>query len=180
MVYVFLAHGFEETEAIATIDVLRRAGLDVVTAGVGGRIITGSHSIPVTADIEAENIKYDKIEAVVLPGGQPGTENLYGSESVRSALRYCFDNSLTVCAICAAPTVLGRLGYLEGKNAVCYPGCEGQLYGACYDADAGVCVDGGIITGKGPGRTVDFALTIVERLKGEKAAQRVRSSMQCK
>ena len=110
MIYVFLANGFEEIEALATVDILRRAELDVKTVGVGGKTVTGSHGIPVTADIEEKDVTTDDMELVVLPGGMPGTLNLEKSPIVMASVRYCLDNSIYVAAICAAPSILGHIG----------------------------------------------------------------------
>ena len=180
MIYVFLAQGFEEIEAVTTIDILRRAGYGVKTVGIGSSDVTGSHGICIKADIGFDGVEFDKIEAIVLPGGQPGTENLYESEQVRSCIAYCIEKNLTVCAICAAPTVLGRLGYLEGKKAVCYPGCEDQLLGAQILNRERVCIDGNIVTGRGPGCTIDFALAIIDVLFGGKLDSiTIKAGLQC-
>ena len=169
MIYVFLANGFEEIEALATVDILRRAELDVKTVGVGGKTVTGSHGIPVTADIEEKDVTTDDMELVVLPGGMPGTLNLEKSPIVMASVRYCLDNSIYVAAICAAPSVLGSLGLLQGKKAVCYPGFEEKLTGAQV-LTVPVVTDGNITTARGVGAAIDFALELVRLLDGEKAA----------
>ena len=128
MIYVFLADGFEETEAIAPIDLLRRAGKDVVTVGVGDNIIRGSHGIPVVTDTIAQEAPLtDELEMIVLPGGMPGTLNLEKSDYVQRAIDYCVSNNKYIGAICAAPSILGHMGLLKGRKAVCYEGFEAQL-----------------------------------------------------
>lgn len=178
MIYLFLANGFEEIEALATLDVLRRAELEVKTVGVGSTSIIGSHQITVTADMEQSQVLTDNMEMVILPGGMPGTLNLENSPIVAASVRYCFDNDLPVAAICAAPSVLGHMGLLKGRKAVCFPGFEQELEGAEL-AEGFVCRDGRLITGKGAGAAVDFALEIVKLLQGEEAAQQLRMTMQC-
>lgn len=178
MIYVFLAEGFEEIEALATVDILRRAALDVLTVGVGGKRITGSHGIAVEADISQKDVTTDDMDAIVLPGGMPGTLNLEKSPIVLSSIDYCFESGKYVCAICAAPSILGHLDYLKGKKAVCFPGFEGELNGADV-TDAYVQEDGKIITAKGPGSAIGFALKIAEKFAGDKKAQAIRMSLQC-
>ena len=180
MFYVFLADGFEETEAIAPIDILRRAGIHVCTVGVGGDVIRGSHNIYVTADINIDQFEINEgVEGVILPGGMPGVKNLYAEERVLNAARYCFDNDLFVCAICAAPMILGKLGIVNGKKATCFPGFEGDLEGASVTGKH-VTVDGKVITAKGAGCALEFGFAIVSEVKGKKAADNIAVSMQCK
>lgn len=178
MIYVFLANGFEEIEALATVDILRRAELDVKTVGVGGKTVTGSHGIPVTADIEEKDVTTDDMELVVLPGGMPGTLNLEKSPIVMASVRYCLDNSIYVAAICAAPSILGYIGALKGCTATCFPGFEKELEGASLSSQP-VCVSGRIITGKGAGVAVDFALRIVAELCGSQKSAAIKKSIQC-
>ena len=132
MFYVFLAEGFEETEALAPVDVMRRAKLDVKTVGVTGECVTSSHGVPVKADITIDNIDLDDVQGVVLPGGMPGTLNLEANEKVLEAVKYSCENGKIVAAICAAPSILGHLGILDGKKATCFPGFEKELKGADY------------------------------------------------
>lgn len=148
MIYVFLANGFEEIEALAPVDILRRAELEVKTVGVGGKTITGSHGITVTADIEEKDVTTDDMELMILPGGMPGTLNLEKSPIVTTCAEYCAKNDIYLAAICAAPSVLGHLGLLNGKEAICFPGFEGELKGATISENP-VCVDGKIVTAKG-------------------------------
>lgn len=179
MIYMFLAEGFEETEALATLDVLRRAELEVATVGIGRNIVTGAHGIPVTADVmDCEVIPDENCDAVILPGGMPGTLNLEKSAVVQQFIDYAADNSKLLCAICAAPSILGHKGLLEGKRAVCFPGYEEQLVGANV-LDLPVCVDGNIITAKGAGVSLKFGFEIVRYFKGTDLARHIEAAMQC-
>lgn len=167
MVYVFLAEGFEEIEALATVDVIRRAGIDCMTVGVTGKCVTGSHDITVESDIAISDIELAKMSAVVLPGGMPGTINLENCKAVIDAVQYAYDNNMLVAAICAAPSILGHLGFLNGKKATCYDGFETELIGADFIPN-GVCVDGNIITACGAGVAIDFGLEIVAYLTADR------------
>lgn len=180
MIYVFLANGFEEIEAMAPIDCLRRAGKQVVTVGIGGKVINGTHNIPVTADIAEEEVVFDKnIEMIVLPGGMPGTLNLGQSETVQKALQFCAEQDKWIAAICAAPSVLGRAGLLKGKKATVYPGFEREMGGAKLSHDT-VCTDGKIVTAKGAGVALDFGLKLVECLLGKEVRKSLAEKMICK
>ncbi|MBE6886232.1 MAG: DJ-1/PfpI family protein [Oscillospiraceae bacterium] len=177
MIYVFLANGFEETEAIAPIDILRRAELEVKTVGVGGKEITGAHGITVTADLTEGEISLSReLEMVVLPGGMPGTLNLEASFAVKAAVQFCADRDRYVGAICAAPSVLGHMGLLEGKNATCYPGFEQELLGAELPGFP-VCKDGKIITANGAGNALEFGFVLAECLAGKEKADALRAAM---
>ena len=178
MVYVFLAEGFEEVEALAPVDILRRCKADVKTVGVGGKTIIGSHKIPVTADITTDELTKDGLEAVILPGGMPGTLNLEGSKAVQEYIDYAVENDLYVCAICAAPSILGHKNLLEGKEAACFPGFEKDLYGAKVSSKLAVA-DGKFITGKGAGAAVEFGLLIAAKLCGQTVSDNTRKSLQC-
>ncbi len=179
MIYVFLAEGFEEIEALATVDVLRRAELPVQTVGVGGDWICGSHGMRIQTDIREEGMELAKAQAVVLPGGMPGTRNLEASADVQRALDYMTENDRYIAAICAAPSILGHRGQLNGKRATCFPGFEKDCAGAVI-LDEPAVADGRIITGKGAGAAIDFALTIVEQLKGRSVSDALRAAMQCR
>ena len=182
MIYVFLAPGFEETEAIAPVDILRRAGCEVVTAATGtdgDYRVRGSHNIKITADIRESDVTTDNMEGVILPGGMPGTLNLEKSPVVRQSVMYCHENNLPVCAICAAPSIPGHMGLLEGKEAICFPGFESELKGARISENS-VCADGNMLTAKGAGVAVEFGLAAVAMLKGQAAADKIRSALQCK
>lgn len=179
MVYMFLANGFEETEAIAPLDLLRRAGVDVKTVAVGtdgSLTVTGSHGIPVVADITEDDIVTDGVEMVILPGGLPGADNLFASAAVRKALDAAHKDGAYLAAICAAPYVLGQRGYLAGKNATCYPGYEGKLIGASK-SDAPVVSDGKTVTGEAMGSAVEFGLALVAALKGKETADKIASAI---
>ncbi|MBR2283061.1 MAG: DJ-1/PfpI family protein [Ruminococcus sp.] len=179
MVYVYLAEGFEETEAIAPIDLLRRAGVKVVTVGVGDNIAVGSHGIPVVTDtIAQEAVLSDELEAIVLPGGMPGTLNLEKSEYVQAAIDHCMAEGKLIGAICAAPSILGHKGILKGRRAVCYTGFETQLEGAEIGSGS-VESDGNIVTARGAGVAVDFGLKLVERLVSPEESQRQRAAILC-
>ncbi len=180
MFYCLLAQGFEEIEAITTVDILRRAGIDVKTVAIRSTsdYVIGGHDITVSCDLKRKQASVNDLEGIILPGGMPGTINLEQSDTVQRLIAFCVDNNRYLCAICAAPQILGHLGILKGKKATCYPGFEGELIGAELQ-DAPTVVDGKIITGKGPGATVDFAMAIVSELKGEEVAMKLRDSMQC-
>ena len=179
MIYVYLAQGFEEIEALATVDFLRRCDLEVVTAGVGSQDVTGAHDITVLADtVESMLVKSDDVEAVILPGGMPGTLNLEKSKMVQDMLDFASEKGIVIGAICAAPSVLGKKGLLQGKKATCFPGFEDQLIGAVVTG-ASVEVDGNIITAKGAGCSIDFAYAIAEKLLGSEKPSHVKLSIQC-
>ncbi len=174
MVYLFLAEGFEEVEALTPVDFMRRAGIEVTTVGVGGEYITGAHGITVKADacdtaLCAEDCQ---VEMVVLPGGMPGTLNLKASPVVNAFIDKAVADGAFVAAICAAPSILGEKGLLKGKMAVCYPGFEEKLLGATV-FQAGVICDGNIITANAAGAAVDFAAQLIAALKGEDEADKV-------
>lgn len=170
MLYVLLADGFEEIEALATVDILRRADIPVLTVGVESSTPTGAHGIVVEADIEIDRVEPDKMTGIILPGGIPGTPNLEKNEKVQALIDFAAENDLWLCAICAAPSILGNKGLLCGKKATAYPGFEDSLSGAILGE--GVCVDGHFITGQGAGKTLDFAYTIAEALGKDTSALR--------
>lgn len=178
MVYVFLADGFEEIEALATVDVLRRADLSVCTVGIGKTDVIGAHNMIVKADIVDSALSLANATAIVLPGGMPGTLNLEASASVQAAIAHAITNKLPIGAICAAPSILGHAHLLNGVRATCYPGFEEDLYGADVSTRA-VVTDGLFTTAKGAGVAIDFALELVTRLKGESIAAQIREAMQC-
>lgn len=177
MIYVFLADGFEETEAIAPIDMLRRAKLEVKTVGVGTAHPASSHGIRVAADITEAEVKLDEtLQMIVLPGGMPGTRNLEASKTVQAAISYCAENSVPVGAICAAPSILGKLGLLSGRNAVCFPGFEQYLEGASVQEK--LCVtDGKFTTACGAGAAIEFGLELVKVLCGAERSEALRSAI---
>ena len=176
MVYLFLANGFEEVEALTPLDLLRRAGVEVTTVGIGGDMIRGSHGITVQADIPDALYTDAKPEMVILPGGMPGTRHLDESRTVETALRTAQGNDAYIAAICAAPMVLGKRGYLAGKRATCFPGFEEYLIGATL-ADERVVRDGKIITAAGMGVALEFGLSLVAALKGQSVSDELRRAI---
>lgn len=176
MVLVFLAEGFEEIEALTPVDILLRGGITVKTVGITGKQVTGSHGITVTADILPEEADTDIPDAVILPGGMPGAENLYASDFVKDTVLKTYENGGRVAAICASPLVLGRLGLLKDRFATCYPGFEDELIGAKTVKD-GVITDGRITCAKGMGVALDFSLELLSLLKNEGEAARVRETV---
>lgn len=177
MVYLFLAEGFEEIEALCVLDLLRRAKVETKTVGVTGKIVNGSHNIPVVCDIlESELDINDAFDMIILPGGLPGSDNLHASKVVDAFIKKASEDNKFICAICAAPYILGVRGILRGKNATCYPGFENKLEGAICQA-TGVVRDGKIITGRAMGSATDFALEIIEALLGKEAREKVRASI---
>lgn len=179
MIYVFLAKGFEEIEALCVVDFLRRAELEVCTVGINGKIIAGSHGIPVFCDLDESEVKADKsLQAIVLPGGMPGTLNLEKSKTVNDLIDYSVENSVKICAICAAPSILGHKGLLKGRKACCFPGFENELEGAEISNDF-VCCDGNFITAKGMGSAISFSQKIVEELVNKQSADKIKDSLQC-
>ncbi len=178
MIYMFLAPGFEEIEALMPLDLMRRAGLEVKTVGVGGLDITGSHGITVKADITDSELDGNAPECVILPGGMPGTKNLDASAVVHKALDNALENNALICAICAAPMILGKRGILRGKNATCFPGFEEYLEGATVGGR--VVKDGNVITAVGMGAALEFGIEIVAALKGRDAADKLAAAVLAK
>lgn len=179
MIYVFLADGFEETEALGPVDVLRRAGIDVMTVGVTGKTVTGSHRIPVIADMTIDEAGTKDLEAVVLPGGLPGTTNLEKDERVQSFLNYCNENGKYLCAICAAPSVFGHRGFLKGREATAYPGFDRELEGALL-SDKYVVHSDNFITARGAGVSLEFGAEIASVFVGKEKANDILKAMQCR
>ena len=178
MIYMFLANGFEEIEALMPLDLMRRAGLEVKTVGVGSLDITGSHGITVKADMLDSDFSDNAPECVILPGGMPGTTNLDASPVVHKALDLAHENNSLICAICAAPMILGKRGILKGKNATCFPGFEKYLEGAIVGGRA--VRDGQVITGVGMGAALEFGIEIVAALKGRGAADKLFAAVLAK
>ena len=178
MVYMFLANGFEEVEALCPLDLLRRAGVEVKTVAVGAPDlhVTGSHGITVVADMAESEFADAAPEMVILPGGMPGSTNLDKSAVVDAALQAAVASDGYLAAICAAPMVLGKRGYLEGKRAICFPGFEGELKGAEIAAER-VVTDGKIITAAGMGVALDFGLALVAALKDQATADNLRRAV---
>ncbi len=178
MIYLMLADGFEITEALTTVDVLRRAKLDLLTVGVTGKTVTASAKIKVEADILPDEVELDKLDALILPGGLDGTRNLDKSEFVEKLIAYCVENEKLMCAICAAPSIFAKRGLLNGKNATCYPGCEVNEDKVNFTGEPAVKCDN-FITGKGAGCTIPFGLMIAAELSSPEIAAHVKESMQC-
>lgn len=176
MVYVLLADGFEEVEAIEPIDILKRGGVDVTTVGVTGKVVTGAHKIPVTADIKINEVNPEDMELLMLPGGA-GHELLDASNEVHALINYAVSNNLYISAICAAPSILGKKQMLDGKNAVCFPGYEKYLYGAVI-SDKKAVTDGKIITAKGAGAAAEFGFSMLTVLKDKETADKIKEIMQ--
>ena len=176
MVYVMLADGFEEVEAIEPIDILRRGGVEVQTVGVKGKTVTGAHGISVTADIEISEVDMESMDLLMLPGGA-GHEILDASNAVHALISYAVTHGIYISAICAAPSILGKKLILEGKRATCFPGYEKYLYGADIIGEKAV-VDGKIITGKGAGAAADFGFAMLEILKDKETADKIKEIMQ--
>ena len=179
MIYVFLAEGFEEVEALGPVDVLRRAGLTVRTVGVGSDIITSSKGVRIVADLREEEAVTDNLDAVVLPGGMPGTLNLEKNATVQRFIDYCAENGKYLCAICAAPSILGHKGLLEGKEATSFPKFQPELSGAVL-SDKYVVRDGKFITARGAGVSLEFGAEIASVFVGEEKAKEILLSMQCR
>ncbi|WP_329903167.1 DJ-1 family glyoxalase III [Porphyromonas pogonae] len=173
--YLFLARGFEETEAIATVDLLRRAEIDVKIVSITGKeTVTGAHNIKIKADVLMPDVSLMDAQAMILPGGMPGAEHLLHDADLRLLLSEFHKSGGVIAAICAAPMVLGDLGILRDKKATCYPGFEKFLIGAEVTGNK-VEVDGNIITGKGPAFAFDFGLAIITKLTSVAKAEEVAS-----
>lgn len=179
MIYVFLAEGFEECEALVPVDILRRANIEVKTVGVGSNTITGSHGISVLCDTINKDLSIKDLEGIILPGGMPGTVNLEKDETVQHIIDFCAQNNLLICAICAAPSILGHKNLLNGKNATCFPGFETELLGAKISKNS-VVKDGNIITAYGAGASFDFGFEILSTLKNNEISENLRKQMKYK
>lgn len=177
MIYVHLAEGFEEIEAVTVVDVLRRTNLKVKTVSVTGeKIVKGAHDIRLEADLHFDDADYDSCEMIVLPGGMPGTNNLADHKGLIEKIKEFAAKKKWLAAICAAPMIFGNLSLLEGKNATIYPGMEAHILGGNVSTDS-VVVDDHFITSKGPATAMDFAIKIVEVLKGNDDADQVRKAL---
>lgn len=175
--YLFLAEGFEEVEALATVDVLRRSGIEVKTVSISSeRIVTGSHGIAVGADLLFDDGDFFGAGFLILPGGLPGATNLGACDKLTTLLKAHYEKGGSVAAICAAPMVLGKLGILNGREAICYPGFEQYMEGAKVSSGP-VAVDGRVITGKGPAYAYAFGLAIAEAIAGKDVAEATARGM---
>ncbi len=180
MIYVFLADGFEEIEALAPADFLRRAGINTVTVGVTGDVVRGAHNIEVKVDIPLKDVVLsDDLDGIILPGGMPGAENLDNCPEVQNAIDFCAQSGKIISAICAAPFILGKKGLLNGKRATCFPGFEEFLEGATVTGD-GVVRDGNIITAKGAGVAWEFGAEIAAMIVGEEKSKAILGAIQWK
>lgn len=173
MIYMLLGTGFEETEAIAPLDLLRRAGLSVSTVGINGKTIYGSHGIGVEADLQLHQMDLTDLDMIILPGGLRGVASIQASEAALEAVRFAWENGKYVAAICAAPTILAGLGITDGRNATCYPGCEENMGKARIVPNAAAVTDGRLITGTSAGCAIPFALALIAALKGQQAADAI-------
>ena len=173
MVYMLLGTGFEETEAITPLDLLRRAGVEIQTVGLNGKVVYGGHGIGIEADIEIHQMDLSALEMIILPGGLGGVASCRACPAAMDALKYAWDNNKFVAAICAGPTVLADLGITAGMNATCYPGCEDGMGSAIMVEDAAAVTDENLITGTSAGCAIPFGLSLIEALKGEAEAQRI-------
>ncbi len=173
MVYVLLGTGFEETEAITPLDLLRRADIPVMTVGINGKTVYGSHSIGIEADIEIAEMDLTALDMIVLPGGLGGVASIRARKEALEALRFAWENGKYVAAICAGPTVLADLHITDGRNTTCYPGCENSMGSAKVDPQVPCVRDGNIITGASAGCAVPFGLALIAALKGEETANTI-------
>lgn len=176
MIYLFLAEGFEECEALAPLDILRRANIQIKTVGIGGNTVVGSHGISVNCDTIDKDLPFDNLKGIILPGGMPGALNLENSKTVQKTIDYCLKNNLLISAICAAPQILGHMGILKGKKATCFPGFEKELDGACFVDDKVVC-DSNIITACGAGAAFEFGFKILEYFTTTQTANDLKNTM---
>ena len=173
MVYILLGTGFEELEALAPLDLLRRAGIDTLTVGINGKTVYGGHNIGFEADITIDEMDLTALDMIVLPGGLGGVASVRACQSALNALTFAYENNKFVAAICAGPTVLADLHITDGKEVTCYPGCEGQMGSAKMVANAPCVQDGNVITGTSAGCAIPFALKLIEALKGKDAAHTI-------
>ncbi len=173
MIYVFLGTGFEETEAITPVDLMRRAGLSVMTVGLSGKTVVGSHNIPVVADITIDEMDLSQMEMLMLPGGLGGVRSIRSCPKAMDAIAFAGRQGIWLAAICAGPTVLASLGITDGLDAVCYPGCEGEMGSAHMHPDKPCIRSGHVITGASAGCAVPFGLELIAALKGDAEAEKI-------
>lgn len=177
MVYVLLGEGFEESEAIVPVDLLRRAGVEVSLAALKGKTVKSSHGVQVEADCRLKDVDESKAEMIVLPGGLGGVDAIMGDQAALGLVQRAADRGAYVCAICAGPTILAHLGIADRRRAVCYPGMEEQMGSAVVQQGQRVVVDGHMITAEAAGSSFEFGLKLVEVLKGKDAAQKVKQAV---
>lgn len=177
MVYVLLAQGFEEIEALTPVDLLRRAGVSVATVGIGGTVISGGHQISVQADIAFEDVSLEDMEMLVLPGGMGNVDDMIGRPDVLELIKRAEKQGIWIAAICAAPRILDHLGLLDGRRAVCYPTVESRLSDRVLLTRESVVVDGHIITAQAVGKSFLFAAKLVEVLRGKELSDAVMAGV---
>ena len=178
MVYILLGKGFEEIEAVAPLDILRRGGVEAAFAGIDGMTVEGAHGISINCDVALEQIEKDSIDMLVIPGGLGGVESIMACRPAMELIKNAGETGVALAAICAGPTVLHKLGFLNGVNAVCYPGMEVEMPGTQFGETAS-CADGKIITGRGPGAALEFGFEILRFFKGDEVVNELRKSMVC-
>ena len=176
MVYIILGKGFEPVEAIAPCDILRRGGVDVKLAGIGGKTVEAAHGVTVAADCTVEEIDQNALEMIVLPGGLGGVHSILASETAMNFIRLAYEKNCLIAAICAAPTILASLHITDGRKATCYPGMEDQM-GTAKMIPCGAVQDGNVITGRAAGSADEFGLACLRALKGEDTARQVASDI---
>ena len=177
MVYILLAPGFEEMEALVPADLLRRAGVEVARGSLDGELVPGGHNIAVKADCTLSEVKLEGMEAVMLPGGGVGVANLGSDPRVEELVRQAAQRGKVLAAICAAPSLLSRWGLLAGKQAVCYPTWRDKIADACYLPEEKLAVDGSTVTGQAAGASFEFGLKLIEVLRDAETADRVRKEI---
>ena len=174
---IFMANGCEEIEGLTVVDIVRRAGMEIVMISISGSLeVTSSHKVRFMADALAEDVNFEELDGIVLPGGMPGTLNLGANDTVVQVIRDFARAGKLVCAICAAPSVLGQEHLLEGKNATCHPGFEDKLLGANW-LEEPVVVDGNIITSRGMGTSIAFALEIVRYFMDDETVEKIKTGL---
>lgn len=177
MVYMLLGTGFEETEAVAPLDLLRRAGIEVMTVGINGKTVYGSHKIGIEADITIGQMDLTCMDMIVLPGGLGGVASVRACQEAMDALAFAWQNGKYVGAICAGPTVLADLGITDEKRATCFPSCADGMGNAKLVADAAAVQDGKLITGTSAGCAIPFGLALIRALKGEECSEAIRNQI---
>ena len=177
MVYILLAPGFEEMEALVPADLLRRAGLDVALVSLEGDFVPGGHNIVVKADMQLSQVRLEDMQMLMLPGGGVGVANLGSDPNVEALVKQAHEQGKNLCAICAAPSLLSKWGVLEGKKAVCYPTWSDRIPNAVYQPGEKLAVDGNVVTGQAAGASFEFGLKLIEVLSGAETADRVRKEI---
>ena len=178
MVYILLGKGFEEIEAVGPLDILRRGGVEAAFVGLGGMTVEGAHGIAINCDVAIEDIENEHVDMLVIPGGLGGVESIMNSRAAMELINNAGKRGTALAAICAGPSVLHKLGLLNGIKAVCYPGMEEKMPGVLFGESA-ACIDGKIITGRGPGAALEFGFEILRYFKGDKVVEELRKSMVC-